>query len=279
MKKQETILLTGSRGFIGSETAEELTKNRYLVKPFKGNVVNVKDWENNLKNISIVFHLAGIKTETEKDFQVNFKGTENLFKAIVRSNKKPLKIILASSAVVYRGNKPPFKETMTPKPTTIYGKSKLRAERIVQKYCRMLKISLIIFRYSGVLGPGIRKKSTMSWPLPLWLKSGRFGKPIVVNQKGEQTRDYVHLDDVVSANLLAVEKLPVGIYNVGGGEPIKLKDLALWVQEATKGRSEIVVKDTKPSKVDPKFLFSNIDKLKKHGWKPKDKINEKSLVG
>ncbi len=65
-------------------------------------------------------------------------------------------------------------------------------------------------RYSTVLGPGIRKGSNMSGPLENWVKAGRGEKAIRVFQDGEQTRDYVHVDDVVSANLVAVKKLKKG---------------------------------------------------------------------
>lgn len=268
------VLITGGTGFIGRHTHSKIIEKEHKVFLFKGDVRKVGDWEKNLeKEVDVVIHLAATRTKTKKDFDVNIKGTENLFIAAQRSNKLPKKVILSSSQAVYMGCKKPFKEDMLPKPTTTYGRSKLKAEKVAQKWSKELGIPLIVLRYSTVLGPGVSEKSSMSGPLFTWTRAGLVGETIKVFQDGKQTRDYVHVDDVVTANLLAIERLPGGIYNVGGGRKIALLMLAKLVKDATDSGSKIVI-TKKFSKDDPRHLFSDIAKLKNFGWKPRKTVKE-----
>ncbi|MDO8657197.1 MAG: NAD-dependent epimerase/dehydratase family protein [Candidatus Levybacteria bacterium] len=274
MIKNQKILITGATGFIGSKTAKKLSELGYQIVSFKGDVGSVEDWINNLNGGEIVFHIAGVRTESEKDFEVNTKGVENLFLAIERSKKIPKKIILVSSQAVYFGCEIPFNEEMRLNPTSVYGKSKLKAEEIAQKESKKLKIPLVILRYSTVLGRGVRENSNMSGPLASWTASGLKGYPINVFQDGNQTRDYIHISDIVSANIIAVENIKSGVFNVGGGKEIRLKDLAELVKFATGNKSKITIAGGGPTKEDPKRLLSNIEKLKKYGWKPEKSVKE-----
>lgn len=263
------VLITGGKGFVGGHTCKALLKKGYEVFVFDGDVRKVGDWERNLvKSIDVVLHLVAVRTETEKDFEVNIKGTENFFKTVAKLSQKPKKFILASSQVVYIGKKPPFRESMKVKPQTIYGKSKYQAEVISQEYGNKFGIRVIILRYSTVLGSGVKEKSNMSGPLYLWTKAALKGDDIKVFQDGKQTRDYVHVDDVVLANIMAVEKNVGGVFNVGGGREIELLSLAKMVKKVTGSKSKIVITE-KYSKTDPRQMFSNIAKLENLGWKPK----------
>lgn len=273
------ILLTGASGFIGNHTRKALLAKGYKVFVFRGDVRKIGDWKKNLENRPFtVIHLAAVKTESRKDFEVNTKGTENFFKAVEKSSYKTFRFILVSSQAVYIGQKPPFKETMALKPKTTYGISKLKAEHIAQKYGEKLGIRVIILRYSPVLGAGVRTGSNMSGPLFNWTKEALLGQPIQVFQNGEQTRDYVHVNDAVSAIILSVEKDLKGIFNVGGGKEIRLLDFAKWIKKVTQSNSRILRVDRKATVGDPKRMFSDISKLEKFGWKPrssaKDAINE-----
>lgn len=261
------VLITGGTGFIGSHTHKALAKKGYKTYLFKGDVKKVGDWEKNLKRgIDTVFHLASVRTQTERDFEVNTKGAENFFKAVEKIGKKPGKFIFVSSQAVYMGCQPLFKEEMKVSPLTIYGKSKYQAEKIVFRCGQKLGIGIIILRYSTVLGSGVRAKSNMSGPLHFWTKAALKGDDIKVFQDGKQTRDYVHVDDVVRANILAIEKDIEGVFNVGGGKEITLLSLAKMVKNAAKSQSEIVVTG-KYSKTDPRHMYSNCAKLKNLGWK------------
>ncbi len=264
---KERVLITGAKGFIGSKTVGGLEKVGAKSRGFEGDVRESADWERNLGIGEIIFLIAGVRTETDVDFAVNSHSVEKLFNAAVRLNKLPRKLILASSAAVYLDNKIPFKEEEEPLPTTVYSLSKLQGERVAQGLCRELEVPLVILRYSTVLGGGVREKSRMSGPLFAWVKAALAGEPIKVFQDGNQSRDYIHVDDIVRANILAIS-LPSGIYNVGGGKPVRLLELANWIKEAAGSSSEIVIAGGEPSKSDPREMFSDTVKLQSYGWQP-----------
>ncbi len=267
------ILVTGARGFIGGRTVGDLAKTEKKTRAFIGDIRNISDWERNLGIGEIIFLIAGVRTETEVDFAINSLAIDKLFNAAVGSNKLPKKLIIASSQAVYMGNQIPFKETSKPLPTTVYGDSKLWGEKIAEDWCREFNLPLVILRYSTVLGGGVREKSKMSGPLFAWVKAALANEPIKVFQDGNQSRDYIHVDDVASANILAID-LPSGIYNVGGATPTKLLELANWIKEAVGSDSEIVIMGGEPSQTDPREMFSDIAKIRSHGWEPKKTARE-----
>jgi nucleoside-diphosphate-sugar epimerase len=268
MKQTKTILVTGASGFIGSAMAAALRREGYEVREFAGDVRSPEDWEKQIVEGVVVLQLAGVRSETDIDFAVNAVGTQNLFRAAAKTGRLPAKVVFGSSQAVYMGCRPPFSELDRPKPTTVYGKSKLAAERAAIEAGKHLTIPVVVLRYSTVLGPGIRKESGMSGPLVAWVQAGLSGKPIRVHQDGKQTRDYIHINDAVAANLLAVERLPAGVYNVGGARPIRLAALAEWVRRATGGSSTIEIAGGKASAADPRAMVSDSTKLRSFGWKP-----------
>lgn len=274
MHKKAQILLTGGRGFIGSHTLKLFRRKGYEVRLFSGDIRRVQDWEQAIVGDEVVLHLAGVRAESEKDFSVNTRGTENLLLAMKPGGRVVKKIVYGSTQAVYMGCKPPFTEQMGLKPTTVYGKSKLEAEKVLLRKGKKLGIPVVILRYSVVLGPGIRRKSNMSGPLRHWVEAGLAGKPIKVFQDGKQTRDYVHVEDVAKANLLAARRLPEGIYNVGGGRRISVGDLAKWVREATGKRSRIEITGGEANASDQREMFSDIGKIESFGWRPKKSAQE-----
>jgi UDP-glucose 4-epimerase len=265
------ILITGSTGFIGSNTTEAFKSYGQDIEIFNGDITKEEDWKENLANDQIIYLIAGKRTETTEDFRVNSESILALFKAIRNTKVRPYKIVLASSQAVYIGNSAPFFETDTPQAHTVYAQSKLRGENNLVVLCHEYSIPFIILRYSTVLGRGIRQKSNMSGPLFAWWNASATGEPIKVFQDGEQTRDYIHIEDVVQSNLISVA-LPEGIYNVGGGNDVKVKDLAKMVKVAMNSKSEIAIDGGDATSSDPKRMFSNIEKLMEFGWSPTKSI-------
>jgi nucleoside-diphosphate-sugar epimerase len=270
------ILLTGGAGFIGRHVARQLQQAGHKVILFKGDVTKETDWEQNLKNnVNSIIHVAGIRTETDRDFEVNLGSVEALYKVLRHETVLPNSLIYISSQAVYFGLAPPFREDMKLSPNSSYAKSKLDAELTLLKAGKELGIRTVVVRPSTVLGPGVRLGNKMSGPLAIWIQNALIGNPILVNQDGNQTRDYVHVDDVASAVIVALSDLKMnGIFNAGGGERIKLIDFAKWVKEASKSSSNIVIQGGEPNVTDPKSMFSDTSKLKKYGWKPKKSAKE-----
>lgn len=265
------ILITGSTGFIGSHTYMAFKHQGIEISKFNGDITNEVDWKENLLDDYILYLIAGTRTEKTEDFNVNSNSIAALFNAIKQTQRKPHKIVLASSQAVYIGNSAPFFETDIPCAITVYAQSKLKGENNLIRFCQENGIPFVILRYSTVLGRGIRPKSNMSGPLIAWLNASIQREPIKVFQDGEQTRDYIHVDDVVQANLLSVT-LPEGIYNVGGGNDIKLIELAKITKNALNSNSEIVVVGGEATDSDPKRMFSDTQKLMKFGWSPKKSV-------
>lgn len=259
------ILITGTTGFIGSATKQELLKRNHQVLPFVGDIRKIADWKKNLQQSpEVILHLAGVKTETDLDFQVNTKSCKNLIQALKDLSQTPQKIIFASSQAVYIGTKPPFKEDANCRPQTVYGKSKYEAEKALCD-AQNLDIRVIILRYSTILGRGIRQNSTMSGPLLRWTKNARSNEDISVFQDGKQTRDYIHVSDVVSANILAVEKDIKGTFNVGCSSQVAALSLAELIKKETNSKSHIVITNQFSSS-DPSHLFSDTSRLRSLGW-------------
>lgn len=255
------VLITGGTGFIGSHTADKLRQLGYQCKMFTGDVRKLADWQKALAGIDVVFHAAGIRTETDQDFAVNTDGVKNMFEVIGKLKYPLQKVVLISSQAAV-------------KPDSIYGQSKHQAEQIAQQMGQKLKIGVVILRYSPVLGSGIREKSNMSGPLVNWVKAGLKGEPILIYQDPFRKRNYIHINDVVEANILAIEKLKKGIYNVVGGKAITLMELAKIIKKVTGNKSQIKVVPHQLKKSEKGDQLVSISKLKKFGWQPKGSIKQ-----
>lgn len=266
------ILVTGWGGFIGKNLVKKLKLKAIKVRLFRGDVRNVSDWKKNLKKSQAIIYLAGTKLETKKDFEVNSNALEKMFQCIQRGGKIPSKIIYASSQAIYSGCKVPYKESMIPKPTTYYGKSKLKGEKILLKYGKILKIPVISFRICATLGAGIRKNTNMSGSLERWVRASLNNQPIIVLQNGKQLREYIGIKDVVSAFWLGIKKINKGIFNLGSGKKITMINLARLVKKATKSKSRIIILGGKASGDDPRIRFSDSSKLEELGWAPQQSI-------
>jgi len=264
------VLITGKTGFIGGHTANAFAKLNYRVISFVGDVTKEEDWQKNLSfEVDCIVHIAGVRTESKHDFEINTVAAESLARTVRRIVKKPPAIIFTSTQAVYLGQRTPFREDMPVKPPTKYAQSKVEAEKIIMQLGRENLMRVVILRLSAVLGSGIRPESKMSGPLEKWTKAALKNEPILVFQDGSQTRDYIHVNDVVSAILLAAEEEKMaGIFNVGGGKRIKLSTLAQWIKKETASKSQIIIRGNYPSLTDPHDLFSDLSSIRKFGWKP-----------
>ena len=266
----ERVLITGSTGFIGSHAARAFEGAGCSIVPFAGDVTGVENWQNNLKGqIDLIIHLAGTRTESDRDYEINVGGVRSLAEALQKAAKKPVALIFASTQAVYFGLTPPFTEEMSVSPRIKYAQSKLEAERVVSKLGGEHNMRVVILRLSTVLGEGVMEKSRMSGPLAIWTRDAVAGKPIEVFQDGKQTRDYIHVDDVAAAMLLAAKNRDMkGIFNVGGEKEIGLLTFAEWVKKAVGSKSEIIIRGGEASMADPRALCSDTTKIREFGWKP-----------
>ena len=282
----------------------------------RGDVRRKSDWIRALRGVSYVYHLAAYqdqRSDFSKFFHVNTVGTSLLYEVVV-GNKLPLKkIILASSQFVYgdgkygcRHNKKlfypglrslsdlkdgkfdircshnslatftPFYEDQPVNPTNSYGLSKYALENLSLKFGKTYKIPTTVLRYSIVQGPRQSPYNLYSGALRIFTVQALDNKPITVYEDGMQTRDFVNINDVVSANLVVLKnkKSDYGVFNVGGGKAHGVLDFAELVKKVTGSRSRIITGGFR--RTDTRHAVSDISKLKKLGWKPKFSI-EKSI--
>jgi len=250
------ILVTGGAGFIGSHIAEYLVqrgddvtildnlntgKKENLAKiNDKINFVNgdIRDYkllEELVNNTTGVFHEAALASVQDsfnmKDeyVDVNVNGTENILKL---GKEYGFKIVYASSSSVYGNpNTIPVKETDERKPINPYAQTKLDDEYLAKKYSEM-GVSVIGLRYFNVFGP--RQSKEYAGVIKLFLEKIKQEISPKINGDGLQTRDFVHIDDVVKANILAMDSnIKHEFFNVGTGNSISILDLANVVIDAS----------------------------------------------
>ena len=243
------ILVTGGAGFIGSHIAEYLVqrgddvtvldnlntgKKENLAKiNDKINFVNgdIRDYkllEELVHDTSGVFHEAALASVQDsfnmedEYFDVNVNGTENILKL---GKEYGFKIVYASSSSVYGNpNKIPIKESDDRKPINPYAQTKLEDEYLAKKYSET-GVSVIGLRYFNVFG--YRQSMEYAGVIKLFLEKIKQETSPKINGDGLQTRDFVYIDDVVRANILAMESnLKHEFFNVGTGNSISILDLA-----------------------------------------------------
>ena len=250
------ILVTGGAGFIGSHIAEylvqrgddvtildnfntgkkdNLAKINDKINFVNGDIRDYKLLEELVNDTAGVFHEAALASVQQslsmKDeyFDVNVNGTENILKL---GKEYGFKIVYASSSSVY-GNpkKIPIKESGDRKPINPYAQTKLEDEYLAKKYSEM-GVSVIGLRYFNVFGH--RQSKEYAGVIKLFLEKIKQKMPPKINGDGLQTRDFVHIDDIVRANILSMDSnIKHEFFNVGTGNSISILDLANVVINAS----------------------------------------------
>ena len=228
-----------------------------------------------LKNVDGVFHQAALTvvqdsfTRPEEYFDVNVHGTENIFKL---ANENKFKVVYASSSSVY-GHKleTPITEDAERSPINPYGKTKLEAEHLVEKYSK-LNTEIIGLRYFNIFGKG----QTLDYAgvITKFLDRINEGKAPIVFGKGSQIRDFIHVSDVAKANLMAMNSNCSNlIVNIATGNAISILELADMMINASGLKidpifAEALEGDIEKSHADISQAKENFD------WEPKIELRD-----
>ncbi len=288
-------LVTGGAGFIGSNLVDLLIKNKHKVIVLdnfstgrKSNlkhhskknikVINLDISKNiNLKKyfkgVDYVFHMAGLADivpsieNPKKYFDSNVTGTFNVLRYAKEAKVK--KFIYAASASCYGlPRKFPTNESSTIKPMYPYALTKWQGEQIVMHWNKVFNFPAISLRFFNCYGPRSRTTGAYGAVFGVFLAQKLANKPLTIVGNGKQTRDFIHVSDLVSAVLKAAKSKKTGqIYNLAGGKEIQVNEIVKLIG----GKSVNIPK--RPG--EPDRSLGDIRKIKKDlNWKPKVKIKD-----
>lgn len=259
------FLITGAAGFLGSALANHLAREGHQVRGLddlstgdpqvlapdvhftRGDVSDRPKLWTLLQEVDVVYHLAARVSVPEsilypRDYnQVNVGGTVALMEAMRDVGVR--RVVLASSGAVY-GNQAeqPMSEQATPQPSSPYAVSKLAAEFYVRTIGELWKIETVSLRVFNAYGPGQHLPASHPPVVPYFLRQALRGGTLVVHGDGSQTRDYLYVDDVVSAMVAASTAPDVNglVINVGSGRETSVRDVVKLVLEVTGCSPEVI---------------------------------------
>ena len=259
------VLVTGGSGFIGGAIAAALRADNDVrtldtdpdppagVTGIEGDVRDREAVDAAVAGADVVFHQAAIVSversidDPAETHAVNATGTLRVLEAARRHDAR---VVAASSAAVYGDPEGvPVAEGAPLEPTSPYGLSKLALDHYLRLYHELYGLETVALRYFNVYGPG-QTGGDYAGVIEAFLRAARSGEPLTVHGDGEQTRDFVHVDDVVRANLLAAETDAVGAaYNVGTGDSVTIRDLAERIRGAVDSDAPVVHGDARDGDV------------------------------
>jgi len=296
-------LVTGAAGFIGSHLCHRLLQDGITVQavdcftdyyarelkeanlaPLIGREgftfipedLNRLDLPKLLNEVDSVFHLAaqaGVRASWGQNFSIytqnNIESTQRLLEASKEADIQ--KFVYASSSSVY-GDCPelPMRETSPTRPYSPYGVSKLAAEHLCLLYATNHNVPAVSLRFFTVFGP--RQRPDMAFHK--FFKAICLGEPITVYGDGRQTRDFTFVDDIVDANIAALNLgQPGEIYNVGGGHRRILKELFPLFEEISD--REVRIQWETKQKGDVPHTSADISKAARDlGYAPRTALEE-----
>ncbi|HBS47773.1 TPA: nucleoside-diphosphate sugar epimerase [Candidatus Dependentiae bacterium] len=255
--KNKHVLVTGGAGFIGSHITEKLVslgakvtvldnlssgnednlKNiKSKIKLIKEDVLSQEACEKATKHNDIIFHLAALVSvpysieNPSKCWEINVMGTFNVLSAAVKNNAKTL--IFSSSSAVYGDKQQPCSENDDTNPKSPYAESKIQAENICNEFSSKYGIKTASLRYFNVFGERQKFNSEYAAVVAKFEKAIKNNEPLVIYGDGKQTRDFIHVSEVVNANLfIAMQNQISGdIFNIGSGNSMNLFELIEYLE-------------------------------------------------
>jgi len=266
------LIVTGGCGFIGSNLVERLVKEDHEVKVFDnlhtGNLKNLEgilkekdiftktlsgpysSMEDLVPNAKVIFHL-GIPSSSpmyKEDRHYFGWAINDMIDVLEYCKKYNAKLILASSSSLYNGNIGPYTEDMTIKVTDFYTECRYSMERLCQLYNELYGLNIVAMRFFSVYGPKETFKGKYANMVSqfLWMIRNRV-TPVIYGD-GTQTRDFIHVSDVVQALILVMEKdFPkFEVFNVGTGIAKSFNDVI------------DILNDLLGTKIKPKYVENPI---------------------
>lgn len=294
-------LVTGGAGFIGSHLVEALVASgcRVIVVDnlstghrrnldhlgdriefVEGDIRDAVLLDRVMNGCDVVFHQAALVSVTQSvqdpsdSCDINELGTVRVLDAARRNGVR--RVVLASSSAVY-GDDPqlPKTEALTPHPLSPYAVQKLAGEFYASVFGTLYALETVCLRYFNVFGPRQDPSSPYSGVISIFMTQAAAGLPPTIYGDGNQTRDFVYVKDVVSANLLAaVNSAAVGrVFNVGTGSSIRIRELWRLIGELS--TCEVEPRFAPPRAGDIRESVADISEIKDAlGFSPQVRLRE-----
>jgi UDP-glucose 4-epimerase len=298
--RRSTVLVTGGLGYIGSYVVRDLCErgwqvrvldNRYRCDPttaselaaldgvevVEGDIRYAHMVESATQGVEAVVHLAAVCmnksiADPTESLDVNLMGTQNVLDAASRASV--LRIVYASSASVY-GNPTqlPMREDDKLAPITPYCVAKLAGEQMLDFYSRRAKLSWLALRFFNVYGPGQPTDAYYTSVVVTFLNRLAAGEAPVIDGRGDQSMDFVHVTDVARSVGMAVDSQASGdVLNVGTGQQTTISDLAELLVRSLGSDVQPVFR---PREVLVTRREAAIDRIEEVlGWRPQVSLEE-----
>lgn len=265
------VVVTGGAGFVGSHLADALVEDNDVTVldslvagdpthvPAGAELVeaDVRDREAVAAHVAgadLVFHeaaLVSVEASIERPAESDAVTADGTLATLEAARAADARVVLASSAAIY-GHPAylPVDEDHPTEPESPYGVAKLAADHYARVYHELYGLETVRLRYFNVYGP--RQSADYSAVVSTFREQAAAGEPITVEGDGTQTRDFVHVSDVVEANLLAATAGGAAgrAYNVGTGEETSIRELAEAVRDVSGTGSEVVHVDPREGDID-----------------------------
>ena len=259
------FLITGAAGFLGSALANQLAREGHQVRGLddlstgdpqalapdvhftRGDVNDRPKLWTLLQEVDCVYHLAARVSVPEsilypREYNaVNVGGTVSLMEAMRDVGVR--RVVLASSGTIYGDQKiQPVTEAQPPKPRSPYAVSKLAAEYYIRTIGALWGIETVCLRIFNAYGPGQHLPPSHPPVVPYFLRQALRGGTLVVHSDGQQTRDYVYVDDVTAAMVAAATAPDLNglVINVGSRTETSVRDLVRLVMEITGSQANVI---------------------------------------
>ncbi len=293
LKERKTWLITGGAGFIGSHLAAELVRQGQEVRifdnfssgkkarlaPLKNKIQifpgDIRDEDALLQAFQgadyVLHHAAQVSVpysvenphETE---EINVQGTARVLEAARQSGIKRL-VFAASCAIYGNSTQSPYTEQTPQDCQSPYAFSKQAGIKLCQLYNRLYGLETVSLIYFNVFGSGQDPNSAYAAVIAKFMQQARQNQPLYIDWDGKQSRDFVHVQDVVQANLLAIiQAQPGHSYNVANGTTYSMLELADIIEKISGRRLERIFRPKRAG--DIKISCADISKIQALGFRP-----------
>jgi nucleoside-diphosphate-sugar epimerase len=264
------ILVTGHRGYIGSRLSSSLIERGCSVIG-----IDLKDNKNILYHLSnikekvdTIFHLAAIPSVSYSvenpsySLMQNVLGTSTVLEWAMKNNVN--RVVFSSSAAIYgNGNGP----------TSPYGLHKLMSEKECKLYSDLYGLDVVCLRYFNVYSEDQEYGGAYSTVISAWMEMIRQGKDLRFEGDGQQTRDFIYIDDIVDANIFCMlykDRFKAECFDIASGKTISLNMLRTMIEKYQ--NPKWIMKPER--KGDVKYVSPDVSKINQIGWQAKIPIEK-----